>query len=190
MLGDGARLVHRLDRDTAGPLVVAKDARAAAKWTKLVAGKAVRKEYEAVCLGVPVDGGRERRSGKITTPILKDGRPLPAETEFRVLADWTEDAGGQEIRLSLVRLVLGTGRTHQIRIHLASVGAPIAGDDRHGDFALNRLARKVGIRRLQLRAARLKLPVDGGERTVEASVPPHFHIPPEVRPEGGREVER
>lgn len=70
--------------------------------------------------------------------------------------------------ISLLRLRLGTGRTHQLRIHLAGEGVPICGDDKYGDFAANRLLKKqFGIKRLCLCAFRLTVPLPGGRRTFE-----------------------
>ncbi len=175
-LGYRIHLVHRLDKETSGLMIVAKSAKAAAKWTSVIAGKAARKEYEAVCFGIPVVGGKPARKGTIRADVIKDGRKLSAETSFSVVAEKefeiaSKDKDGNErtdtIILTKIRLTLGTGRMHQIRIHLASSSAPIAGDDKHGDFKKNKLARKIGIKSLQLRAFRLTIPTENGNRTFE-----------------------
>ena len=79
------------------------------------------------------------------------------------------------IHLSLIRLMLETGRMHQIRIHLSKNGCPIAGDDQHGNFKLNKQLKKLaGIKRLQLSAVRLTIPLEGKDKTFEVSAPFDF----------------
>ena len=85
-----------------------------------------------------------------------------------------ENASG-EIPLCLIKLQLETGRMHQIRIHLAKNNCPIAGDDQHGNFKLNKLLKKVcKIKRLQLAAVRLTIPLEGKEKVFE--IPVQFEI--------------
>ena len=77
--------------------------------------------------------------------------------------------------ISLLELTLGTGRTHQIRIHLSLAGCPILADDRHGNFKVNKLIRKsLGIKTLQLAATRLTLPLEGRPATFQVPLPPHM----------------
>lgn len=177
-------LVHRLDRETAGLIVVAKDARAAGRWTELIAGKLARKVYRAVVAGT-VTG----RGGILRDAVSVRGEAKSAETRWRFLGSFGDrygdshrgGGGGGEGGegdshsrggFSLLELELGTGRTHQIRLHLAGAGMPIIGDDRHGDFRLNKLLKKeYGVKRLFLVAWRLELP--GGQSLI-ASVPEHF----------------
>ncbi len=143
--------VHRLDRETAGCVVFAKSAAQAKKWTGLVASKDVIRTYLAVCGGIP-----GRPEGKIEDPVGVRGELKSASTLYRLISI-LDDGGGQVF--SSLELILGTGRSHQIRIHLASIGLPILGDDRHGDFALNKSVRKThGVRRLMLWARSLRLP--------------------------------
>ena len=79
--------------------------------------------------------------------------------------------------MTLIRLQLETGRMHQIRIHLAKNGCPIAGDDQHGNFKMNKLLKKVcKIKRLQLAAVRLTIPLEGKERMFEVSAPFDYKI--------------
>ncbi len=154
--------VHRLDKDTAGILVVAKSSRAASEYAKYIAGGALVKEYRAVCFGVP-----DRKSGRITVPAGRAGDEKPAETSFRV----ESSVPGY----SLMALGLGTGRMHQIRIHLASIGCPIIADDKYGDFAKNRAIRsELKIRKLQLAACALTLPIGGKETRFEIPLPEHM----------------
>ncbi len=176
-VGYKVHLVHRLDKETAGLLVVAKNPSAAAKWTKLVAGGSVHKEYTAICFGVPVSNGKRRTSGTITSAVSKNGRELPAVTNYTVLKTVTVPVpeSDEKLELSLLHLVLGTGRMHQIRIHLAQNGCPIAGDDMHGDFKANKKARKAcGIRSLCLAAVKISIPVDGKSAVFSVELPPHM----------------
>lgn len=179
-------LVHRLDKDTSGLMVVAKNPVAAAKWTKLIGSKVVKKEYIAVCAGT-----MPKKSGVINETIIQHGESKTAVTHYEVLKEWeVKTAGPTEtqprhpetqarhpelvsgsISMCLLRLTLETGRMHQIRIHLAKNNCPIAGDDQHGNFKLNKLLKKsCGIKRLQLTAARLTIPLDGKERVFEIPV--------------------
>lgn len=177
-------LVHRLDKETSGLMIVAKNAAAAAKWIPLIAGKSVTKEYHALCFGKPSVNGKTCKKGTLTDSVTKSGRELSAVTHFEVAETKTaeitrSDGKKDEIELSLVHLTLGTGRTHQIRIHLAKAGSPVVGDDRHGDFRLNKAARKIGLKKLCLCATRLTLPLGGEKRVFEIPLPPHFSFGPE-----------
>ncbi len=160
-------LVHRLDKDTSGLMVVAKTPVAAGKWTKLIGSKIVKKEYLALCAGkMPA------KKGIIHEDIVQHGDQKSAVTHYQVEKEWTvpyeNESGAGEFALSLIRLQLETGRMHQIRIHLAKNNCPIAGDDQHGNFKLNKLLKKAcGIKRLQLAAVRLTVPLDGKEKVFE-----------------------
>lgn len=123
----GARVVHRLDRDTSGVILMARDAAAHREMSLQFQDRLVSKRYEAVVLGEPVDD-----DGVIDLPIRKDldhkprqmidhehGRP--AVTRWRVL-----ERLGERSRLGLEPL---TGRSHQLRLHLQALGHPILGDD-------------------------------------------------------------
>jgi 23S rRNA pseudouridine955/2504/2580 synthase len=155
-------LVHRLDKETAGCLVVARDAKAAAKWTRLVESRELNKTYRAIVAGAP-----EGSSGQFTDAVLTRGGEKSAETSWHLIGSF-----GVTPRFSYLELELGTGRMHQIRLHLASHGLPILGDDKHGDFRLNKALRKeAGLKRLCLVSWSLELP--GGAK-VFASLPEHF----------------
>ncbi len=160
-------LVHRLDRDTAGLMVVAKSPAAAAKWASLVASKKVSREYTAVCAGAMVP-----ESGIIDEPLVQHGVRKSAVTRYETLRRWSCVCCGTEIEFSVLRLVLETGRMHQIRIHLAASGCPIAGDDMHGNFRLNRLLRKeAGLRRMLLVSSRLTVPSGKSSLIFEIPLP-------------------
>ena len=164
-IGQKVYLCHRLDKETSGLLLCAKNSQAASKWSRLIGEKSVKKEYKALCFGAP-----KNPSGKITLPVREKGQPKSALTFYELEKTLTADQaqGFDETPLSVMRLLLGTGRTHQIRIHLAQSGLPIVGDDKYGDFGLNKAAkRELQIKRLCLCAFRLTLPMEGGERAFE-----------------------
>ena len=169
-VGYRIHLVHRLDKETSGLLVVAKSPRAAAKWTGLIGGGSVVKEY--MCVSV---GHAPGRSGTITGTVSAHGKERSASLHYTELAaaDVPSPEAGT-IPLSLLGVTLGTGRMHQIRIQMAGSGMPVAGDDRHGDFRANKALRRLGIRKLCLAAVRLTVPVDGGRRVFEAPLPGHM----------------
>ncbi len=170
---DGERpvLVHRLDKDTSGLLVAARTRAAAARWSKIFAGRRIEKTYLAVVEGVP-----EPRSGRIALPLKKTATPrggrmveaaaddpdgLACETFYEVLE--VRDHG----RASLLALRPKTGRQHQLRAHAALLGHPILGDRLYG--------RAGTARRLMLHALRLAfVDGDGRERVLEAPIPAEF----------------
>ncbi len=122
-------LVHRLDKDTSGLMIVAKSPVAAGKWTKLIGSKEVTKEYVAVCCG-----SLKNASGVINDVVVQHGVTKNAVTNYQVEKQWTEVAPTLEnpentIDLCQIRLKLQTGRMHQIRIQLAKQNCPIIGDD-------------------------------------------------------------
>jgi 23S rRNA pseudouridine955/2504/2580 synthase len=161
-------LVHRLDKDTSGVILVAKNPEAAARFSALLAERraftgdrtGVCKQYLAVCAGRP-----RPDSGLITLNLVIGGAEKTAQTAYKRLS------GGKDF--SLLELELGTGRTHQIRRHLAAVGNPVLGDDKYGDFALNKkLRRERGLKRLLLHASRLVVPGTGSIPALDISAPP------------------
>jgi len=168
--GAKAYLVHRLDKDTAGLLITAKNSAAAAVWTKLISSHLVTKRYCALCTGTFAS-----HKGRIDDPVVHKGNAKEAETFFSLRRQADIEAGGMRLCFSLVDLTLGTGRMHQIRIHLAGQKTPIAGDDKYGDFKLNRFLRKTfGIKKMHLAALRL----DFSEQCIgSASVPPYLEAP-------------
>ena len=164
-------LVHRLDRETSGVLVVAKSRRALVQMHDDLRQGRWQKRYLALVYGVidrPLD---------IKVPLL---RYLLADGERRVRVDPEGQYAHTVITpkqrlgpLSLVECLLKTGRTHQIRVHLASRDCPILGDDKYGDFEQNRLWSRQGLRRMFLHAAslRIKHPITGLELRLIAPLP-------------------
>lgn len=177
-LGYKIFLVHRLDRDTSGLMIVAKSAFAANKWTKLIGSKAAKKEYLALCAGT-----LKNKSGVITDDLIQHGENKSAVTYYNVEKQWNTSISpeySQEITsvpLSLIRLKLETGRMHQIRIHLAKQNCPIAGDDQHGNFKINKLLKKqLKVKRLMLASVKLTMPIDGKEMVLEIPLPEDFPV--------------
>lgn len=160
-------IVHRLDKDTSGVMVVARNASALVNLQRQFQARTVEKVYLAL-----VERAPKTLTGRIEAPIgrdpkqrkrmavIKDGKP--AITEFRVLD--TEFRDGQ----ALVELNLLTGRTHQIRVHMAFIGAPIVGDSVYG-FRRQR----TGMKRNFLHAVRLSFdhPTSGERLTFSADLP-------------------
>jgi 23S rRNA pseudouridine955/2504/2580 synthase len=147
-------LAHRLDRDTSGLLVLAKKRSALVELHRMLRDGEVDKRYLAIARGRWRGGARElkgslhrfvTREGERRVAVREDGKV--ALTRVRSLR--ASGAG------SLLELRLMTGRTHQIRVHLADAGHPVLGDDKYGDFPLNRALAPQGVRRLLLHAARL-----------------------------------
>ena len=158
-------LVHRLDKDTSGIILVAKTKAAAGRYAALIAGRSVRKYYLALCAGSPASV-----SGVVSQPLTIRGVSKESLTKYAVLKSSQDN--------SLLEIELGTGRMHQIRIHLARIGHPILGDDKYGDFALNRVWKKeLGIRRLMLHAHRLVIPRAVGEPLDIIAEPPACFLP-------------
>jgi 23S rRNA pseudouridine955/2504/2580 synthase len=156
-------LVHRLDKETSGVILAAKTRPAAAKYGRFFREGRLEKKYLGVCAGAGTEKGR------IRTELDIRGKPKAAETAYRFLAAGTLEQGEA---CSLLELELATGRTHQIRRHLAGLGFPLLGDDKYGDFALNRrLKKSMGLRRLLLHAFSLRLP---GGPVIRAPLPDHF----------------
>ena len=171
-----AGLVHRLDKDTSGLLVVARTPEAHAGLVAALAAHEVRREYLALCNGVMTAGGTiaqpigRHRSLRTRMAVRADGRE--AVTHYRVVRRFRAH--------TLVRVELETGRTHQIRVHLSHAGFPLVGDPVYGGRrrlpagCSPRLAAQLSaFRRQALHAARLTLrhPVSENELTWSAPVP-------------------
>jgi 23S rRNA pseudouridine955/2504/2580 synthase len=170
-------LVHRLDRDTSGLLLVAKQRAALLALHAALRDGEVDKRYWVLV------GGRWRDAmRRVRVPLHKfstrDGERRvrvdahlgrEAETVFRRIAGWP----AHEPPLTLLEAELLTGRTHQIRVHLQHVGVALAGDDKYGDFAWNRTLQSEGLRRMFLHAHRLALrhPLTGEAMVLQAALP-------------------
>jgi 23S rRNA pseudouridine1911/1915/1917 synthase len=158
-------IVHRLDRDTSGLLVVARSDAAHRRLQELVRERAVEREYLALVVGRP-----RSRAGRIEAPIGRDRRDptrqsLDTETPRQAITHFEV----QELLAShaLLRVRLETGRTHQIRVHLEAIGLPVAGDPVYGRPG------ELGLERQFLHAARLAFPhpVTGDRVETESPLP-------------------
>jgi 23S rRNA pseudouridine955/2504/2580 synthase len=150
-------LVHRLDKDTSGVIIVAKTKEAAGSFSALLANsRTITKLYLGICFGAiePPQGAI-----KLSLDVRGKGRNRinkESETNYKLLS--SGNLG--ETPSALLELKLGTGRMHQIRRHLALIGHPLLGDDKYGDFALNKkLKAQFGLKGLCLHASRLVIPV-------------------------------
>ncbi|MBV8237567.1 MAG: RluA family pseudouridine synthase [Sphingomonas sp.] len=198
------KLVHRLDKDTSGALLVARTARAAAFFAKSFSGRSAKKVYWALVVGVP-----SIEDGTIDLPIAKqpgtggekmhvdEAEGQPARSRYRVI----ERAGN---RAAWVELQPFTGRTHQLRVHMAAIGHPILGDGKYGGqaaFLTGGISRKM---HLHARRIRVDHP-DGGKIDVTAELPHHFaeslaglgfdaaagdNLPPDTPPPPTREAQK
>lgn len=162
----GISPVHRLDRDTSGLQIMARNPAAEKLLTDLFRQRAVEKTYLALCLGVPRNRTgvinrnlSEWSGGRRPVRILKKGG-LIASTGYAVLAasDWLAD----DFRVGLLAFFPHQGRTHQIRVHAGAFGYPILGDDQYGDRPANRLAKQLlGLDRQALHAWKTSFPWNG-----------------------------
>ncbi|MGL5039382.1 MAG: 23S rRNA pseudouridine(955/2504/2580) synthase RluC [Aeromonas sp.] len=168
-------LVHRLDRDTSGVLLVAKKRSALRSLHEQLRVKTMRKQYLALVRGawqshVKVVNAPLRKndlqSGERVVRVSADGKP--SETRFRIARQFADS--------TLIECSPITGRTHQIRVHTLHAGHPIACDDKYGDAAFDDNMRKLGLKRLFLHAWKLSFthPVDSREMQVEAPLAPEL----------------
>ncbi|MEI8395347.1 MAG: RluA family pseudouridine synthase, partial [Rhodospirillaceae bacterium] len=168
------RLVHRLDKDTSGVLVLARSVFAAARLAESFRGRDARKLYCAITAGVP-----EPLGGRIDLPLAKESGPrgervaaageagLKAVTLYQVIDQVGDHA-------AFVHLSPLTGRTHQLRVHMAALSTPILGDGKYGGEGAF-LSGLETARQLHLHARRIVLPHPRrGEIDVKAPLPPHM----------------
>ncbi|HLZ82259.1 MAG TPA: RluA family pseudouridine synthase [Caulobacteraceae bacterium] len=166
------RLVHRLDRDTSGVILTARSQPGAAFLGKAMMGRRVRKTY----LAIVAPGAPEPRGGVIEAALRRESQGR--EAYIKVCAADHPDAQAAATRYrtlaanetaAVVELAPATGRMHQLRVHLASIGRPIAGDPRYGGALV---LAGAPVPRLMLHAAALAFPhPSGGERRLEAAIP-------------------
>lgn len=155
-------LVHRLDRETSGLLVVAKKRGALVEMHRMLRDGEFRKSYLAVVAGVWRGGIRDLKESLHKFVNAQGERRVSVSDEGKVARTRVKPLAVSE-RCSLLEVRLMTGRTHQIRVHLAHAGHPILGDDKYGDFDLNRTLVKAGMKRMLLHAWKLsfKHPLGG-----------------------------
>ena len=171
--GEFLELAHRLDRDTSGCLIIAKDMRTLRRLHDALRAGLIAKSYVTLARGQWSGGTRTislalkknvRRGGERIVTVDPEGKA--AVTRFGLR---------QQFRgACLLTVELGTGRTHQIRVHAAQAGFPIAGDQKYGEPAFNACLHRYGLRRLFLHAARVGIPRTNNRQplVVEAPLPP------------------
>ena len=174
-----AGIVHRIDKDTSGLLVVARSLEAHAALVAALAEHAVVREYVALCVGAMTGGGTvdkpigRHRTDRLRMTVRADGRE--AITHYRLMERFEHH--------SLLRVILETGRTHQIRVHLSHVGHPLVGDPLYGGrrqlTANSSPAQRAALKsfgRQALHAAKLEFdhPVTGKPISVESPLPADF----------------
>ncbi len=158
-------LVHRLDKDTSGVLVIAKSGESLRRLTEALRGGGFHKRYLALVEGVPKPASGEisgllqrvdsRGGGAKAVVRQEDGKW--SVTKYRTVKDYGS--------FSLLGVIIETGRMHQIRAHLASQGHPLVGDPRYGSFERNRAYRKtLGLKRTFLHAADLEIELERGRK--------------------------
>jgi 23S rRNA pseudouridine955/2504/2580 synthase len=177
-------LVHRLDRETSGVLLVAKKRSALKNLQDQFRDRETGKTYLALVLGLWPSNKKV-----IDSPLFKyTVETGVGEGERRVKVVGKDDPNGMRsitlVRVArtvgpytLLEVTIKTGRTHQIRVHLASQGHPIAGDDKYGDFEHNKLLQKMGLKRMFLHAWQLKFQHPQSHRPVSLQAP----LPPELK---------
>lgn len=172
-------LAHRLDRETSGLLIIGKKRSALVKLQDDFREGGMGKRYFAL-----VRGRWLNQQQHIREPLFKyliengerrvrvDPQGKQAHSIVRLVKRWHTAQG----YFSLVEVELKTGRTHQIRVHLTHAGFPLLGDDKYGDFTLNKTLEKHGLKRMFLHAAKLNLthPLSGDSLALEAPLPPEL----------------
>ncbi|MBI1619185.1 RluA family pseudouridine synthase [Aquamicrobium zhengzhouense] len=179
--GEKPRLVHRLDRDTSGVLVVARSRLAAMKLAEAFRGRDAQKTYWALVKGIP-----KKHEGRISTWLLKEQTPLDGDrmrvakhgetgadhaiSNYRLI-----ETAGQ--RLSWLEMEPYTGRTHQLRVHAAHIDCPIIGDPKYFEADTNWEFPGGMQNRLHLHARRIVIPHPDGKGVIDVTAP----LPPHMR---------
>jgi 23S rRNA pseudouridine1911/1915/1917 synthase len=158
-------IVHRLDKETSGILVAAKTLEMQQKLIALFSSRQVYKEYWAICIGRPADGEINAPIGR--HPIHR--KQMAVVPNGRQAVTYCKTLGWND-KLSVVKIVITTGRTHQIRVHLKYKGTPILGDPLYGNSSVNHF---YGVHRQLLHAAKIKFnhPLSGQELELRAEPP-------------------
>jgi 23S rRNA pseudouridine955/2504/2580 synthase len=178
-------LVHRLDRETSGVLLVAKRRSALTRLQDQFRDRETGKTYLALVVGA-WPANKKVIDAPLHKYLVAGDDAAAGERRVKVVAKDDPD-GMRSITLvkvarrlgafTLLEVTIKTGRTHQIRVHLASQGHPIAGDDKYGDFELNKALQRQGLKRMFLHAWRLQFqhPATAEPVALEAPLPPDLH---------------
>lgn len=158
-------IVHRLDKETSGVLLAAKTELAHQRLVEMFAGRTIKKQYLALCIGNPGNGTVDAPIGRHPVhrkqmACIPTGRA--ARTHFKTLVSHDN--------ISLVEVDLETGRTHQIRVHMQHLKCPLVGDEIYGSEKMN---KRLGVKRQMLHARRVKLthPITGEALDISAPIP-------------------
>ena len=164
-------LAHRLDRETSGCLLIAKNKNMLNELHELLRTQKIKKEYLAL-----VKGEWKFAEKTIDTPLkVKSGSPRDLDKhggndKFKTAAT-TFSPNRIYADFSLMQARIGTGRTHQIRIHACEIGHPIIGDQKYGDYALNRKCKKMGLKRMFLHASAVAFQCPGSGAKYKITAP-------------------
>lgn len=173
--GEEPALVHRLDRDTSGVILIAKNKRCVRKLHEIFRSRDISKQYIALCHNRPPEYEGEIVLGMART-FEKSGTKMKVDEHGQLSRSHYRIVEYNNI-LSKLEVDLETGKTHQIRVHLAHIGAPIVGDDRYGNPQLDKKILQKKLHRLYLHAHKIVFthPTRGRKLTLEAAEPPEFH---------------
>ena len=160
LLGFKYHLVHRIDKETTGLLIIAKNATVAAEISELFRGKKINKSYLSVLCGIP-----KSQQGIIESKINVLDKKYDAKTQFKVISKYKSI-------LSLVKFTPLTGRKHQIRIHSKSIDCPILGDNKHFNFKSKQEIQKSNY--LHLHSYLLNFNLYNKNYMLKAKIPKHF----------------
>lgn len=184
---ESLELVHRLDRDTSGVLVLARSRAGLTGLQAAIRNGEVTKQYLCLMVGHPPKAKFDvnvplrkfaLQGGERMVRVSEDGKP--ALTFFREMEQYP---GAR-----LMQATLGTGRTHQIRVHAAHVGHPLAGDPKYGDREMNKRFREMGLQRLFLHASHLSFELDGRLYSFSAPLPDDLKAFLDVLPVKGKHL--
>ena len=156
--GASLQLVHRLDRDTSGCLLVAKNVACLRRLHDQIRAGEMVKQYVTLLKGrlgseIAVDEPLDTNARRGGERVVRTGEGKQSLTRFKPVRQYRD--------ATLVNATILTGRTHQIRVHAASAGHPVAGDGKYGDRDFNRGMRGLGLKRLFLHASRIRIPGSG-----------------------------
>ena len=157
-------LVHRLDRQTSGCLLIAKNKTMLNALHELLQTQKIKKEYVALVKGRWEIGNRIVKSMLKSKNKTEDKPEYANHHSIEKHAETSFYPSKVYKEFSLMNVEIGTGRTHQIRIHAAELGHPVVGDQKYGDFSLNRACKKLGLERMFLHAAKISFQLEKNDR--------------------------
>lgn len=163
-------LVHRLDRDTSGCLMIAKTRQTLLALHALLRAGAVEKHYLALVKG-RWQGGTRTVNAALNRNVLRSGERMVQVADAGKESESVFEPQRIFANASLMRIALRSGRTHQIRVHAQHIGHPVAGDSKYGDPEFNHAMRELGVKRLFLHAREITLQLPGASRRIHVTAP-------------------